>query len=137
MKKLLLFSLFTPFTFLLTKAQEQLTGACDISDIVIFNVRPVASSGTTCTVTFNVSFTLDANNGNKYIYGASWLDGQYPNYFNCTNGILPNGAVKAPKAPDLANAFLRLGLDNTGAVPTVLTTYLPDPSVSLNTVGSI
>jgi hypothetical protein len=137
MKKLLLFFLTSFCIVLQTNGQGQLTGACDITDIVISNVRPVASSGTTCTVTFDVSFTIDANNGNKYIYGASWLENQYPNYFNCTNGVLPNGAVKAPVAANLSNAFLRLGLDNSGAQPVLLTSYLPDPSVILNPVGSI
>jgi hypothetical protein len=137
MKKFLLYSLISFCIFLHANGQGQLTGACDIADIVISNVRPVASSGTTCTVTFDVSFTLDANNGNKYIYGASWLESQYPNYFNCTSGVLPNGAVKAPVAANLTNAFLRLGIDNSGTQPVLLTSYLPDPSVTLNTVGSI
>jgi hypothetical protein len=136
MKRIVLFSLFN--LFLQINGQGQLTGACAISDIVISNVRPVATSGSTCTVTFDVSFTLDANNGSKYIYGATWLESQYPNYFNCTNGELPNGAAKAPKAADLANAFLVLGLDNSGAEPVLLNSYLPDPdNVTLNTVGSI
>ena len=137
MKKSLLFFLLLSLIGWFKKAEAQLTSACSISDIVVSNVRPVSSSGTTCTVTFDVSFTLDANNGNKYIYAASWLEADYPNYFNCTNGVPPNGAAKAPVAADLANAFLKLGLDNSGAAPVVLTTYLPDPSVSLNTVGSI
>src|SRR5688500_4722080 len=73
-----------------------LTSACEVQDILVQNVQLLSSTGSSCTVKFDVGATIDANRGNKYIYITSFLDGpQYPNYFKCGERV--NGAVKAPR----------------------------------------
>ena len=116
-----------------TKAQ------CTVSNIIIQTVSVASVQGPgTCTVTFNASFTIENNNGNKYIFIHAWQQQSYPNYFHCENGQSTiNGAIHAPKMDDLANAFLTIGIDNSDSIPVLLTSYTPDPSVPVSSVVSI
>src|SRR5436190_8253600 len=136
MKTTLRFLLFTLLSFLcITEVKAQ----CTVSNIIIQNVSVagVQVPGT-CTVTFDASFTIQNNNGNKFIFLHAWLQSSYPDYFHCINGTTSlNGSVKAPDASVLANAFLNIGIDNSDTTPTILTTYTPDPSVPLTTIASI
>ena len=111
---------------------------CTVRNIIIQNVSVTNSTGSSCSVRFDVSFNIENNNGNKYIFIHSWIESQYPNYFNCVNGTpADHGTIHAPKFNDLQNAFLNIGLDNNDSIPVVLTTYPPDPSVPLNSVASV
>lgn len=96
-----------------------------------------------CQATFNIQFDLGYNPGGKYVYIHSYLDANYPAFFNCGSGT---PAVNPPTHTELGTAvdeigksFADIGLDNStghGAlntpVPvTILSTYSPDPTVVL------
>jgi hypothetical protein len=127
------------FTALLSIIGLKINAQCVVSNIIIQNIKvagvQVAGS---CTVTFDVSFNIENNNGNKFIFIHAWTQSDYPDYFHCVNGTSTlNGTIKAPDAAVLADAFLNIGIDNSDTMPAIMTEYLPDPSVSLTTVASI
>jgi hypothetical protein len=122
------------FVFKKTNAQ------CTASDILIQNIVSVGpQSPGSCTATFDLSFTMENNNGNKFIFLHAWSEGSsYPNFFDCSNGNPGPGTTHpAPKQADLTGAFLNIGIDNSGAAPVLLTSYPPDAGVTFNSVGSI
>ncbi|HEX5637826.1 MAG TPA: hypothetical protein VFY78_12100, partial [Gammaproteobacteria bacterium] len=47
-----------------------------------------------------------------------------------------NGTIRAPVAADLGNVFFNIGLDNTGDIPLVLTSYPPDPGITMSVMDS-
>jgi len=112
---------------------------CTVSNIIIQNTSLAGSPAPgTCTVTFDASFTIENNNGNKYIFIHAWLASDYPNYFHCVDGQSTlNGSIAAPDAGDLGNEFLTIGINNDVLPPTLLTEYTPDPTVPITTVSSI
>jgi type IX secretion system substrate protein len=118
---------------------QNIKAQCAASDILLQNLTPVGTqSSGTCHATFDLSFTMQNNNGNKFIFVHFWKAADYPDYFQCVNGFpSSNGAIHAPDAGDLGNEFLNIGIDNNTATPTVLSSYPPDGSVVLNSVGSI
>ena len=129
-----------PFLFIAVLAFGHLksNAQCTVSDIIIQNIKVISSTSTTCGVKFDVSFNIESNNGNKFIYIHAWLQNDYPNYFKCNNGQSTiNGSIKAPDAADLGNTIFNLGLNNENNVPAILTTYEPDATVLLNTADSV
>jgi len=129
-----------PFLFIavlafgFTKSNAQ----CVVSEIVIQKIQVISSTSTSCGVKFDISFNIENNNGNKFIYIHAWLQNDYPNYFKCSNGQTTlNGSIKAPEAADLGNTIFNLGLNNEEAVPFILTNYEPDASVQLNSADSV
>ena len=61
---------------------SQVYSQCDVSNVVIQNVTVASSQEPgSCTVTFDASFTIENNNGNKFISTHVWLQEDYPNYF--------------------------------------------------------
>lgn len=127
------------FISLLALNMGKSNAQCSASDIFIQNI---VSSGApapgTCSATFDLSFTMTNNNGNKYIFLHIWRQTLYPDFFTCVNGAPSgHGAIQPPLGPDLIDAFINIGINNNGPVPVILTTYNPDPSVTMNTVSSI
>lgn len=120
-------------------AFQKTTAQCSASDILIQNIVTTGSSSNSCTATFDLSFTMENNNGNKFIFLHAWAEGaSYPNFFDCQNGNPGPGTTRpVPDASDLAGAFLNIGIDNSGATPELLTAYPPDANVHFNTVQSI
>jgi len=118
---------------------QKINAQCAASDILISSLTPVGTqSPGTCTATFTLSFTMQNNNGNKFIYLHAWSAVNYPDYFQCNNGFPgSNGAIQAPDASDLGNEFITIGIDNSGATPQILTSYGPDPSVPVNSVQTV
>ncbi|HMK26113.1 MAG TPA: T9SS type A sorting domain-containing protein [Chitinophagaceae bacterium] len=117
---------------------RQINAQCTVSNVIIQNIRNVAPGPGTCTVTFDVSFNIENNNGNKYIFIHAWLQSQYPNYFQCVDGHTTlNGAIHAPDAADLGASFLNLGINNNTPTPTIMSIYPPDNSVPMTSVTSI
>lgn len=118
---------------------QQAKSQCSASDILIQNIVATgAQTPGTCNAEFDLSFTLEANNGNKFIFFHAWRPDLYPDYFQCVNGEPSgNGNIAAPEASDLAAAFINLGIDNSGASPVLLTSYPADASVILNTADSV
>src|SRR5438874_5001765 len=129
----LVFLAFLGLTFQRTIAQ------CSVSGILIQNIVATgAQTSGSCTATFDLSFTMDNNNGNKFIFVHAWAESAYPDFFHCVNGLpSQNGAIHPPKASDLISAFLNIGIDNSGATPVLLTTYPPDAGVTFNSVASV
>jgi len=124
-------------TFLLVVTMSKSDAQCTVSDIVIQNVRPVASTPVSCSVKFDVTFNIEDNNGNKLIFIHAWLQQDYPDYFHCVNGHTTlNGSIAAPSVTDLGNPFLNIGLNNNGAIPVALTSYPPDASLPLAAIDS-
>ena len=124
-----------------------------LSGVSVQIVGTPITIGSTCQVTFNVSFKLDYNSGAKFVYFNTYLANDYaalavtnPLAFQCGGGSTP--ARDAPTAGRLGTtinqvgkSILDIGLDLTAGHPalnatlptTVLTTYLQDPTVALNT----
>ncbi|HLF45649.1 MAG TPA: T9SS type A sorting domain-containing protein [Chitinophagaceae bacterium] len=123
---------------LLSLNNEKSFAQCTVSDIVIQNVKVIGSTSTSCTVMFDVTFNIEDNFGNKFIFIHAWLQDEYPNYFKCVNGqTTVNGSIAAPGAADLVKSFLNIGINNDGATPFVLSAYPPDASVPMATINSI
>ncbi len=121
---------------------------CDLS---ISNVSvelvgtPVTLGANKCRATFNIQFDLGYNPGGKFVYLHSYLAANYPspNFFNCggnTSAVNPPNHTQLGTAiDDIGKSFIDVGLDNSSGhgalntpVPvTILTAYLPDPTVVL------
>jgi hypothetical protein len=58
------------------------------ANIIIQNVRVagVQTAGS-CTVTFDVSFNIENNNGNKFIFIHAWTQASYPLFPLCKRGL--------------------------------------------------
>lgn len=125
-------SIFT-VVFLSNSTQAQ----CTVSDIIVQNISIIGASGTSCSVKFDVTFNIQANSGNKFIYIHAWIESQYPNYFNCVNGqSSSNGSIAAPRNGNLTNSFINIGLNNDGPLVIPLATYPPDATVPMNSMDS-
>jgi len=124
-------------SFSAKKAQSQ----CETKDILIMNFVPAATQTPgTCTATFDMSFSMKFNPGEKFIIFHAWTTAQYPDYFHCSgiNGQTTlGGSVAAPGASDLANAFITVAINNNVTPPAILTSYPPDGSVPVNSVQSM
>ena len=126
------------FVALLAAGIQKSNAQCTVSNIVIQNVTVIGSTSNSCTVKFDVTFNIENNSGNKFIFIHAWLQNDYPNYFKCVNGQSTiNGSIKAPDAGDLGNEFLNIGLNNDGATPIALTTYPPDASVQMAVMDAV
>ncbi|MFN5335396.1 MAG: T9SS type A sorting domain-containing protein [Bacteroidota bacterium] len=127
MKKRFLHILFLLLISSLSKSYAQ----CTVKNILV-KVNSTSASGGSCVLNFDFIFTIENNGGNKYIYIHSWLQNQYPNHFGCPN---MSGNLKAPLAADLTLSKINLGIHNdihpAHPAPTLLTTYGPDPTVTL------
>lgn len=122
---------------LLGSVVQKASAQCNVSNAVVQNIN-IVSGANACFVTFDASFNIQNNAGNKFIFIHAWLETMYPNYFECVNGeTTKNGAIKAPEGSDLANAFMNLGIDNNSTIPTIISTYPPDPSVPMTTASTI
>src|SRR5215813_6795490 len=125
--------LFACLSFKKTLAQ------CSVSNILIQNIVPVGTQTSgSCNAKFDLSFAMETNNGNKFIFLHGWAETTYPDFFQCVNGVpSSHGTIQAPNHTDLAASFLNLGIDNTGPTPSLLSTYPPDASVTFNTADSV
>jgi len=127
------------FLFLITGLFKLSAKAqCTASNIIFQNISSIGSTANSCTVKFDVSFNMETNTGNKYIFVHAWIQNDYPNYFDCINGAPKSkGTIAAPQGSDLAKSFINIGIDNNSDTPKVITTYPPDNSVPLENFGSI
>ena len=121
------------FSFQNTLAQ------CNVSNILIQNIQPTgAQTAGSCTAKFDLSFEMEHNNGNKFIFLHSWAEISYPDFFNCVNGLPShNGTIQAPTSSDLAGSFLNIGIDNSGTTPVLAPSYPPDASLTFNSADSV
>lgn len=126
-------------TVLALALQQTTKAQCTVSELIIQNIQPQGTPVPgSCTATFDLSFTIEANNGNKYIFLHVFPEATYPDYFDCTNGEPgSSGAIHPPEASDLVNAFINIGINNNIPTPVLLTSYPPDAGVTLNSADSV
>ena len=158
MKKILLFVLLFGCTSLTVKMYGQAcTGGANSCNLLPQDVQITIVGAPDCsvpgqtTITFDVNFKIDANDGNKVIYFHSWLVSNYPSgigttYFPC-NGSGTEVPFNAGAPGNLGNAIglsgtsvLDIGLNNNASLPVGQTQamgirasngYAPDPTVVL------
>jgi hypothetical protein len=128
MKKILLLTgLVVSFGFF-SRSNAQ----CSVKDVGV-NILTTQQVGSGCQATFNLTFKLNNNGGNKIVVIQTWKAADYPNYWNCSNG--GSAINKAPKKADLeaggALPFLNIAFDVSVNPATVLTSYGPDGTVTL------
>lgn len=122
---------------LLTVSIGKSNAQCTVSNIIVQNVKMIASTSSTCTLKFDETFNIQNNNGNKSIFIHGWLQNSYPDYFHCVNGHpSQNGSIRAPRSSDLVNSFINIGLNNRGTTPIILTTYPPDATLPMTVMDS-
>src|SRR5690349_21077570 len=93
-------------------SQNAPPSACSVTDASIQKVSRIPY-GNECIVTFNLSFKIQSSSDNHIIYIHSWLQSQYPNYFNCLlAGSGGPGVHTPPDHNNLANAFINIGIKN-------------------------
>jgi len=134
MKKILLFVLVGSFL-----CASKLNAQCSIADPGV-SIRSTKDTLTNqCVVTFDLNFKLQYNGGNKIVVIQSWLEADYPNYWNCGSTHDQSGSHSAPKASDLELngtgplPFFDLAFNNDVTPPVPITTYGPDNTVTLTT----
>jgi hypothetical protein len=127
------------FMALLVAAYTPAKSQCEASNILIQNIEQIGvQTPGSCTVEFDLSFEMENNNGNKFIFFHGWRSTVYPDFFDCVDGEPSgNGAIRPPRGADLAGSFVNIGIDNSGAVPVLLSQYTPDPGFSLSSADSI
>ena len=130
---------YLTFLFVISLTVHKTVAQCSVSNILIQNIVPAGTqTNGSCTATFDLSFNMETNNGNKFIFLHGWAESAYPDFFHCVNGLpSSNGTIQAPTSTDLAGSFLNIGIDNTGLTPALLTTYPPDASVTFNSAVSV
>ena len=135
MKKILLFVLLFGCTSLTVKMYGQAcTGGANSCNLLPQDVQITIVGAPDCsvpgqtTITFDVNFKIDANDGNKVIYFHSWLVSNYPSgigttYFPC-NGSGTEVPFNAGAPGNLGNAIglsgtsvLDIGLNNNASLP--------------------
>ncbi|MEO7924959.1 MAG: T9SS type A sorting domain-containing protein [Chitinophagaceae bacterium] len=127
--------LLAALAFVGKKADAQ----CTVSDLIIQNIVPQGTqTAGSCTASFDLSFTMQNNNGNKFIFIHVWPATTYPDFFDCQNGEPGgNGAIHPPESGDLIGSFINIGINNNGALPVLLSSYPPDGAVVLNSAISV
>src|SRR4051812_12379272 len=118
-------------------AGSKIYSQCTVTKATIQNLSKIPYGSSSCIITFDYSFQIQNSTNNHIIYIHSWLQSQYPNYFNCLlTGNGGPGVTQAPTQTNLENAFINIGIKNNGGnAPLILTTYNPDPSVPMTPVN--
>jgi hypothetical protein len=135
MKKILLsLILIASFGF-----YARLNAQCTVSNVGFQITNTTSVDASHCSVTFNLTFKIANNNGNKLVVIQAWLDADYPNFWNCNSSNQEVGSHNAPKAADLRKngtgplPFINLAFQNDVTPPAALSSYRPDNSVPVIT----
>ncbi|WP_025763990.1 T9SS type A sorting domain-containing protein [Dyadobacter tibetensis] len=113
---LILSLLFSSFiTIQRSKAQ------CNISQPGVVLRSTVPQSGY-ITMIFDLSFTIERNNGNKFAYFHLWTSDNYP---DLDYGHRPS----SPEAADLVNSLATIVINTDDSPASLVDTYLPDDLV--------
>ncbi len=86
---------------------------------VVLNTTTV--DGTNCKINIDLSFDLEANNGNKFIFVHLWTEAGY--------ATVSHSYTKAPKSSGLGPVLATMVIDNNGAQPALLSQYNADGAV--------
>ena len=110
---------FVPLFIVLLTVSKITQAQCDVKDAVITLVgvpqqQPLPANG--CSVSFDLTFKLNNNNGNKTVVIQAWKEADYPNYWNC-NAQGTSAENKAPKAADLRKKTAPYTVQNPGPLP--------------------
>jgi hypothetical protein len=116
MKKLLLMAI----AYLALGTYSNLNAQCTVSNPVITNVSRISNGGGTCTLKFDLSFSMENNNGNKTIVIHLWSGANYPNPALCYVG---GGGCGQPTASQLSGSYGSIVINNDGTTPTYYPTY--------------
>ena len=127
------------FVALFVAAFARANAQCEASTILIQNIEQVGTQVPgSCSVEFDLSFEMENNNGNKFIFLHGWREDLYPDFFDCVDGHpSANGTIRPPEGADLAGSFINIGIDNSGTEPVLLSSYTPDPTFSLTSADSV
>jgi hypothetical protein len=134
MKKILLFVLVTSFAYM-----GKLNAQCTVYNVGFQITNSQSVDATHCSITFNLSFKINNNNGNKIVVLQVWMDSDYPNYWNCNGSNQQQGNKKAPAASDLKKngtgplPFINLAFNNDVTPPVPIAVYGPDNTVPIIT----
>jgi hypothetical protein len=106
MKKLF----FTLIAFVIGGLLTQTIAQCTVSNPTIVNARRVPDGTGTCTLKFDLSFSMQNNNGNKTIVIHLWPAASYPHL--CYTG---GGSCGQPSAAQLAGSYGSIVINNNGS----------------------
>lgn len=98
--------------------QEVSGQACSVSNVSV-HLNSTSTSGSNCVVNISLTFSLDHNPGNKYIWMHLWKETDYP-------GL---GYSKPPTLGQLVSSLANIGINNSGAAPLMLASYAPAATV--------
>ena len=105
---------------------EKVTGqACTVSNVSV-QLNSTSVSGGNCVLNITLTFSLAHNPGNKYVWMHLWKSADYP-------GLTYS---KPPAASDLALSLANIGINNNVAPAIFLTSYVPPPTVPVESGAS-
>jgi hypothetical protein len=113
MKKFLFTTVLLVFLGSIYQAQAQ----CTVSTPTMTNVSRTADGNGTCTLKFDLSFSMENNNGNKTIVIHFWPGNSYPSL--CYMG----GGCGQPTAAQLSGSFGSIVINNDAVTPSYFVTY--------------
>lgn len=106
--------LLTLFLFVFVASADKIWAQCTVSDPTLTDVRLTPNGSGTCTLSFDLSFTMENNNGNKTIVIHLWPADAYPSL---------NLGGDAPDASDLAGSYGSIVINNDVLNPSYYSTY--------------
>ncbi len=106
------------FVFVAMGIAARVQAQCTVSNVSV-ELNSSITSGGNCIINFDLTFNLEHNNGNKYIWIHLWRTVDHPSI------PYPN----TPTSTQLANSLANIGINNNVDPPVFLTTYGPDGSV--------
>jgi hypothetical protein len=122
MKKILL----TLVVFASFGLVAKLNAQCTVSNVAA-HLNSTSVIGSNCVLNFDLSFNLQHNNGNKYIFIHLWKSAQYP----AQTTTFGNQLNTPPNAAQLSATVANIGINNNVTPDVYLTSYAPDNSVIL------
>jgi hypothetical protein len=115
MKKILSFLML----LLTIGSLSNLNAQCAVSNPTITNAVRISNGNGTCTLKFDLSFTMENNNGNKTIVIHLWSGNTYPNPAICYLG----GGCGQPTAAQLSASYGSIVINNDPVSPSYFATY--------------
>jgi hypothetical protein len=134
MKSVPKFRLLILMTIVLSKNLSAQTGSCGFSNAgVKINYTTLQANGN-CLVNIDLSFDIIANNGQKFIYLHLWPSSVYPSGYVFAVSNPPDYNLSGGNHI-LQNAVATVCIDNSGATPVLISSYVVDPSAPVNYSG--
>jgi hypothetical protein len=96
---------------------QYVNAQCSVSTPTMTNVTRTPNGNGTCTLKFDLSFTMQNNNGNKTIVIHFWPGNNYPSL--CYSG----GGCGQPTSDQLAGSYGSIVINNDAVAPSYYVTY--------------